>query len=229
MANKYNFKDLTGMRFGRWKVKSRAPNDSKGNTNWNCICDCGCEKVVSGHSLRGGRSKSCGCFSKDVKSKMLTKHGGASNHTTEENKKLYKVWGAMRSRCNNPDSQSYSLYGGRGIKVCDEWNSDYLTFYHWAIDNGYKIGLSIDRINVDGDYCPSNCRWVDHVIQGNNRRKNYIITYNGETHTMADWARITGVNYNTLSGRIRRYAWPIEDALSLKPWEAYHVNKEKEN
>lgn len=226
---KHNFKDLTGLDFGYLHVISRAPNDKDGSTYWNCRCVCGTEKVISGHSLRRGITKSCGCMTRKLCSNSHIRHGGASAYATKEDSKLYKVWSSMKSRCNNETSQAYQHYGGRNIHVCEEWDNSFEAFRTWAFNNGYRVGLSIDRIDVNGDYCPDNCRWTDYVTQANNTTRTRYVTYNGETHTVSEWSEITGINYNTLVGRLFHYHWPVEDALGIKVWGVYHGDKEEAN
>ena len=126
---------------------------------------------------------------------------------------LYRVFNAMIERCSKPNVKNYHNYGGRGIKVCDEWIGNYQAFCDWALDNGYKKGLQIDRIDNNGNYEPSNCRWVTPKQNSNNTRFNTLLTYNGETHTMTEWAEITGINLTTLSSRINR-GWSIEQSLT---------------
>ena len=227
--NKKNFIDLTGARFGRWLVESRAENDKDGNARWNCVCDCGTRRVVSAHSLRRGRSQSCGCLQRDIVKRNSTKHGCVSAAKDSAEYKLYNVWRSMRGRCKTPTHQSYKDYGGRGISVCKVWDDDFSTFYSWAIENGYAPGLSLDRIDNNGNYSPSNCRWTNHTVQCNNTRNNHRITFNGETHTLKEWSDIVGISQETLSGRINRYGWSIQDALTIDVWGAYHGSKEKEN
>ena len=127
--------------------------------------------------------------------------------------RLYRSWTAMRSRCNDPNSPDYRNYGGRGITVCDEWNEYFITFAEWAIDNGYRDGLTIERIDNDKGYYPGNCRWVDRLAQNNNRRDNRKLTLNGVTHNLSQWARITGLKENCIRERLRR-GWSEEDALT---------------
>lgn len=115
--------------------------------------------------------------------------------------RLYRIWAHMLDRCRNPNNDSYKRYGGRGITVCGDWYK-YKAFAEWAANNGYKDGLSIDRVNVNGNYCPDNCRWADYQTQANNRTNTRILTYNGETHTIAEWARITGLPYRTIHKRL---------------------------
>lgn len=125
--------------------------------------------------------------------------------------RLYNIWKHMKSRCNNPKDAKYHNYGGRGILVCKEWD-DFIPFYEWAISNGYRDDLEIDRTNNDGNYCPSNCRWVTRKVQCNNFSRNHLITYNGETHTMQEWSELLGVNKSTMSTRAWR-GWSDEEIL----------------
>ena len=134
------------------------------------------------------------------------------------NTRLYKIFHGMHKRCNNPKCEGYQWYGGRGIKVCDKWNrkDGFLSFYAWAMANGYQDNLSIDRIDYDADYSPENCRWVDAQTQANNSRWNTVIEYNGEKHTMADWGRIRNISPKNLSNRLNNLGWTIEEALEFK-------------
>lgn len=158
--------DLTGQKFGRWTVKERAENKGV-KTCWSCICDCGTVRDVRTCSLKSGDSLSCGCLNKEMTKKMLEdrnyKHG-LSNHP------LNDVFYSMRSRCLSEENKSYKNYGGRGIAICDEWRSDFKTFYDWCIENGYKEGLQIDRIDNNGNYEPSNCRFITNRKNSLNRR-----------------------------------------------------------
>lgn len=161
-----NFRDLTGKRFGRLVVIRRESEIGQ-KVRWLCRCDCGSEKVISAYELTSGNTKSCGCLQSESRHFNARKHGGRGT-------RLYNVWKAMRQRCNDPNHSSYPHYGGRGIRVCAEW-SDYQTFSEWAFANGYdpdapRGKCTIDRIDVNGDYEPSNCRWVDAATQNANRR-----------------------------------------------------------
>lgn len=199
--------DLTGKRFGRLTVIEQSSSTERGLARWLCKCDCGNYCVSAGVDLRRGHVKSCGCLQKEQAKAVKTKHG--LRYT-----KLNGIWKSMKKRCHNENELSYSNYGGRGITVCDEWKEDFQAFYDWAMANGYRNGLSIDRIDVNGNYCPENCRWATRKEQNNNTRSNHLLTYNGETHTMSEWAEITGMGYGTLQSRINRYGWPIEKALT---------------
>lgn len=128
--------------------------------------------------------------------------------------RLYRIWSNMKNRCTNPNADNYSFYGGRGITVCDEWGDDFITFRDWAFANGYADNLTLDRINNDGNYCPENCRWETHLHQCNNTRRNHLLTFRGETHTISEWARIVGMKVDTLERRINAYGWPVEKALT---------------
>lgn len=198
--------DLTGQKFGRLLVIGKGDYIQKPKRKvykWICKCDCGKIIQVRQNSLITGATKSCGCIVKDGKYKEIKNH------------RLRGVWHSMRLRCNNPNNKSYIYYGGRGIAVCPEWNdkdNGYIAFYEWAVNNGYKEGLTIDRINVNGDYGPNNCRWIANDIQQTNKRNNHIIEYNGEVKCIAEWARIYGLRPDTLRYRVK-HGWSIEKAL----------------
>lgn len=191
--------DLTGQKFGRLTVISVAPNHS-GRCAWNCVCDCGNEKIIRSEDLRGGKTKSCGCLKRDIVMNRNTKHG--KSHT-----KLAYVWQGMIARCTRKSHISYPAYGGRGISVCKEW-SQFSNFHSWATQSGYAEGLTIDRIDTNGDYCPSNCRWISMLEQAHNMRKN--ITYKGKC--IAEWSSELGVSPFSIYGRIKR-GWPLEKAI----------------
>lgn len=202
--------DLTGKRFGRLQVLSFKEKHGKVHY-WNCRCDCGKEVVVNGYSMIYGNSRSCGCLhdelSRERLKKQATKHGLCRT-------RLSSIYHTMKTRCNNPNCNAYKYYGARGISLCPEWHNDFMNFYNWAIANGYADDLTIDRIDVNGNYCPENCRWVTPYEQGRNTRKNRWVTINGETHILNDWAKILGINRKTLSDRLDK---GLPDSELVKP------------
>ena len=137
--------------------------------------------------------------------------------------KLYYIWIEMRQRCTNPNHRHFRHYGKRGITVCEEWLHDFETFREWALSNGYKDGLSIDRRNNDGNYHPDNCRWVQQVTQCNNTRRCKMITYQDQCMSMADWARFLGINYRVLRSRFR-IGWSTERAFET-PCQQDHLRR----
>lgn len=195
-------KDLTGKRFGRWKVIRIAGRTSLQSVTFLCRCDCGKEKVIVGSSLRFGDSTSCGCYQKET----VTKDG--ESHTY-----IHKSWRAMISRCINVNHQNYHNYGGRGIKVCKRW----YTFKNFKKDMGERPSSrhSIDRINNDGDYKPSNCRWATQKEQSNNRRNNKYITYKGQKKTLSQWAEKLGMTCSGIRYRLSQ-GWSAEDIIEKK-------------
>jgi hypothetical protein len=200
--------DMTGNRYGKL-VAIKVDNSKRkiGDTKnyWLFKCDCGNYKIISGADVRQGKSRSCGCGVVESDKKRFTKHGNSKT-------KLYNVWSAMKKRCQSVNDKDYTNYGKRGIRVCDEWQ-EFQNFKDWSIENGYREGLSIDRIDVDSGYNPDNCRWADDVTQANNRTNNHKITVDGETLTLSEWSKKTGIKYSTLSARINTYRWDIERAL----------------
>ncbi len=142
-----------------------------------------------------------------IQPKKMEKHGMTGT-------RIHNIWRGMRSRCYNPNVKCFKNYGGKGIRLCDEWNESFMSFYQWSIKNGYSDDLTIDRINVNENYSPSNCRWLDIKAQENNRSNNRLITFNGETHTEAQWSDITGIERRTLNSRLVRYKWSVEKSLT---------------
>lgn len=186
--------DLTGKVFGRLKVISRPPNTSGGKAKWECLCKCGTVTVAISENLRNGRTKSCGCWNIEALSKRSKTHGMSKSHT-------YMIWIAMKQRCGNTNSKDYKDYGYRGIKVCDEWH----IFEEFLADMGEKPDcMSLDRKDVNGDYCKDNCRWATTEEQANNTRQNINITHNGKTMTLSQWSKELCLNYGTISNRYRK-------------------------
>ena len=198
--------ELTGQRFGRLVVESFAYAGAHGRSMWNCKCDCGKSAIVGTGQLKRGRKKSCGCLRRETAKMMMMKHGGTYT-------RLYSIWEAMKARTEYSSSQSYENYGGRGIKVCDEWRHDFQKFHDWAMAHGYQDDLTIDRIDVNGNYCPENCRWATKKEQGRNKRDIPKITYNGETLTLAEWSEKLDIKKTTLQTRIYNLGWSVKEAF----------------
>lgn len=192
-------KDITGCVFGRWTVLRRGGDYPSKKAYWLCRCKCGVERDVEGKSLRNGSSKSCGCLKADisrgnVRTRCVT-HGDTDS--TE-----FRAWTGCKTRCYNKNSKNYAEYGGRGIEVCSRWLDSYDNF---LTDMGRcPQGCSLDRIDVNGNYEPGNCRWATAIQQQNNRRSNIRLEHNGKSQTIAEWARELGVSYGTLYQRRTR-------------------------
>ncbi len=207
------FIDITGEKFNSLLVVERLENAKGGVTRWKCLCDCGNYTVVRGQNLKRGAVKSCGCLNYSSKNKT---HGMSKTN-------LYNIWNGMKFRCYNPNSNSYNDYGGRGIVVCDDWINNFENFYEWSISNGYQKGLTIDRIDTNGNYCPENCRWISKGEQAKNRRMNYSIEYKGENKTLQEICDELNINYKRTHNRIVKLGWSLEKAINTP------VNENKRN
>ena len=197
--------DLTGQRFGRWTVLCKAEKGNDTRARWLCQCDCGNTAIVYGYSLRSGGSLSCGCLRRDRASETHRVHGESSS-------RLHYIWSSMLQRCNNPHVEKYPRYGGRGISVCPQWK-DFSIFREWAISSGYTDALSLDRINVNGNYAPDNCRWVTLADQHRNKSSNRMLSLNGQTKCLVEWAELLKISRQTLQSRLAS-GWSIEDTLT---------------
>lgn len=176
------------------------------NTILICLCKCGKIVKIDRSTFVRGRCKSCGCYREDK-----YKSGGMCNKHNMSKTRIYRIWGKMKRRCKNKDNKNY---GGRDIKVCIEWKNNFVNFYNWAIKNGYKDNLTIDRIDVNGNYCPENCRWATVKEQANNRRNNCFVFYNGHNFTVLELAEKHGIKRVTLAQRLKS-GWDIERALKI--------------
>jgi len=203
--------DLTGKRFGSYVVISEAEKQNR-QSRWNCLCDCGTTKTVFGSSLVSGGTVSCGCH----RIKIHTTHGQTKNHQQSTS---YRSWYKMILRCTHKKDTNYHRYGGRGITICDKW----LKFEGFYEDMGdCQEKMSLDRINVNGNYEPNNCRWATFKEQQNNRRDNYFIEFNGLRKTLSEWSDYTGINYVTIQSRIKLLHWDVGKALTTKPTKIRH-------
>lgn len=204
--------DLTGQRFGRLLVLEQAAALSPGNPRWKCQCDCGNVTYSQGGSLRSGRHLSCGCLQRE----RATKHG-------MERSAEYMTWAQMKSRCTNPNHPSFAGYGGRGIKVCPQW---LLSFEQFLADMGRRPeGHSLERIDNEKGYAPSNCRWASMKEQNNNRRNNVRLEMDGESRTLTEWADKLGISPITVKSRLKA-GWSVTDAL-LRPVDKRKATKSK--
>ena len=199
MKRKYELEDYIGKRFGELTVTGVVliPYKNTHRRRFLCKCTCGKEDYsVEPSDLINGRRKTCGHY-----------------HHNLGNTDINNVWRAMKRRCYNKNVADFSRYGGRGISVCEEWKNDFLTFYRWAMENGYKKGLQIDRINSDGNYEPSNCRWISPKENSNNRKSNHLLTLNGKTQNLKKWSEELGIPYATIKTRLK-HRLPVEKVLN---------------
>lgn len=203
-------KDLTNNQFGRLKVIERVENDNQGKAMWLCQCECGNYTKVRGYDLRKNHIKSCGCWQRKT-------HG--FNKT-----RLHITWGLMKDRCNNKNNMNFHNYGGRGIKVCREWNEKFICFYDWAMNSGYKDNLTIDRIDNDGNYEPTNCRWVTMKEQGNNKRNNVIVDTELGNKNLKQLSEITGIKYPTIVARYNK-GFNSQELISKTDGRKTRMNK----
>lgn len=208
------FKDITGQKFGRLTVIERLENDKWKQARWKCLCECGNYTICITRDLKKGAVKSCGCLHKEIVKKVNTKHGLKKT-------RLYRLWNTIKRRCYNKNSEKYKNYGGREITMCDEWKNDFKVFHDWAYANGYdenapKGSCTIDRINVNGNYEPSNCRWTTNKEQQRNRSNNHFITYKGETHCISEWAEILDIKPSYLYHKLKKDNFDIEKLLPCR-------------
>ena len=201
--------ELIGKRFGRLTVVCLSHKDKWSKNYYDCVCDCGGKTKVLERNLITGNTSSCGCLRREtVKAGTNTKNG--KTHT-----RLYGIWFGIKKRTTDKKSKSYKNYGGRGISVCDEWKKDFMSFYNWAMEHGYKDNLTLDRIDNNGNYCPENCRWATSQEQSRNTRKNNLITYNGQTHCATEWEDILGFKRGILYAR-QKLGWSVERMMTQK-------------
>ena len=197
------FIDLTGKKFNKLTVVKRLENSIGGVSVWLCQCECGNFTTVRGSNIKNGSVKSCGC---------LLKEGTTTTHGLSKTK-IYGIWNSIKSRCLNPNSESYKRYGARGICVCEEWKNSFESFYLWSIENGYNEKLSIERIDNDGNYCPQNCKWASRKEQCRNRRSNVVFEYMGEKRILTEWCEILNLDYKLVHNRIHKMGWSFEKSI----------------
>lgn len=219
----HNRLNLVGQTFNRLTVIAEAepyitPSTGKKSTKWLCQCSCGNQSKVKGSMLKNGHIKSCGCLKNEKASARMFKHG--HNKNNKERSRTYDAWRAMRERCDNPNHTQYRDYGGRGISYDPNWSD----FAHFLADMGEcPPGLELDKIDNDLNYCKSNCRWATDEIQANNKRTNRHLTFQGQTRTIAEWSKETGISQSVIKQRIDRLGWNIAEALTVPviPYQKY--------
>ena len=201
LGNNPNFKDLTGKKFSRLTVVSLAGRKGK-RIAWNCVCECGKEKVIAGTHLVSKLTVSCGCYHRE---KLIKNNPKKRSYSTKS--RIYRLWEGMRRRCRESDVNA-EYYFKRGISICKEWDS-YESFHDWAVNNGYDDSLTLDRIDNNKGYFPENCRWATMKTQCNNRRTCHFVEYKGQRKTISEWADNFNVSYGTMYGRVK-YGRPLE-------------------
>jgi hypothetical protein len=197
--------DLTGERFGRLTCIKIARKSKNRHILWLCKCDCGNEVTVFASNLKRGNTISCGCYHKERDSESHIIH-------SQSKTRLYSIWIGMKKRCFNRNTKAYEYYGGRGIKVCEDW-LDFTKFHDWAKNNGYNDGLSLERINVEKDYEPENCKWIPFEEQAKNTRRNVFLSFNNKRMTISDWAKEMKMSTSILRFRLK-HGWTVEKSLT---------------
>lgn len=222
-------KDRTGEVIGRLTVLGPAPDrfDKRGKSRiyWICRCECGMVKEFRDDRLDGNHTMSCGCLQRERASEANKGRKDGIKHG-DSRERIHNIWYLIKFRCEDPTCPHYNRYGGRGIKMCEEWSNGidgYFNFKNWSMKNGYSDDLTVDRIDNDGDYSPGNCRWVDTYVQGNNKRNNVLIEYEGRTQSLSQWARELDVPMRSLYNRIRVLGWDTERAFT-KPYRKSNRN-----
>lgn len=217
--------NMIGQKFGKLTVLEECEERTKNGTKiYKCHCDCGNYINVIGTNLRNGQTKSCGCLRVEISGQNNTTHG-------KTNTRLYNIYRKMIHRCYNKNAKDYKYYGGRGIKVYKEWRNDFMAFYNWSMNHGYDNTLTIDRINSNGNYEPSNCRWVSLYEQENNKTNNILVCYNNKKQTITKWIKDLKLknSYSTIHTRIVKYGYDVEDAFYTPKYELRCKEKAVEN
>lgn len=209
--------DIVGKTFGQLTVLERAPckfdKNGKKVPMWLCICSCGNKVIARQDCLLHGRKFSCGCNKGDRGKNFLKYLPEICRDKNGKITRLYRIYTKMKSRCYNPNENNYKWYGAKGIKVCEEWKTNYENFYNWAISSGYNDSLTIDRIDISKDYCPENCRWILQSEQSHNLSSNKIIEYDGKSLCYAQWEKLLGFCAGTISRRIKK-GWTEIEAIT---------------
>lgn len=197
---------MIGKTFGYLTVLNFSHKNLAGKLFYKCKCKCGKEIIVYKYHLLNGHTQSCGCYHKERAKEVKTTHGMSRT-------RLDKIYRAMKERCYNPNHKMYKYYGGKNIKICEEWLNDIENFFNWAKNNGYSDKLTIDRIDSNKDYSPDNCRWITMAEQNKNKSNNIWITYNGETKLLVDWCKLLNLNYFLVHKRLKIHKMTPEEAF----------------
>lgn len=200
------YKSLIGTKFNSLTIIDIHPDVKGGQYKLICKCDCGNTTITRASRVINGYTKTCGCRNEGV-----NKYN--SNRISRKYSNLYSCWNTMRHRCYNPQNERYKYYGARGITVCDEWKKSFEPFLNWALSNGYEKGLTIDRVDVNGNYEPNNCRWVSNLCQARNKRNNRMVEFQGETKCVSQWCEDLNLPYHTIRARLR-LGWDAEKAFN---------------
>jgi hypothetical protein len=212
MGRRIDPMEYIGKKYNRWTIKAYRGYNNLGKHTYLCQCECGKEKIVVLGNLKSGTSKSCGCLNDESRkgNTRNKKHGMSFSRE-------YHTWRAMLDRCECTTHREYPMWGGRGIKICERWH-DFNNFY---ADMGKRPpNTTLDRIDNNGNYEPTNCRWADAKTQANNKRSNTLITYEGRTQTLQQWADEVGIGATTIHNRISNLGWSVEEAMTRKPSHA---------
>ena len=194
------YKDLTGKQFGRLTAVERLPPHGKSKAmQWVCHCECGNTAIVRGTDLTNGHTMSCGCYKRMQK------------NLPNGELRLHRIWSNMKQRCTNPKVKDFKYYGGKGVCVCEDWQ-DFEKFFYWAMSHGYKDGLTIERKDCEGNYCPENCEWIEANLQQRNTVRNRRFMYCGKVFTLSELCRIYGKPRSTIESRLKRGV-PLDVAL----------------
>lgn len=188
-------KDLTGTVFGKLTVIKKVEKNKLRQNLWECKCECGKSVIKTTNYLKNSVHPSCGCWGREIKRELMINRNKTHNYSKT---RLYKEWKTIKDRCYRITHLYYCYYEGKGIKVCEAWKDNFENFKEWALNNGYQDDLTIDRIDVNGDYCPENCRWVTHKEQANNRTNNVYAYYQGQLLPLIEIAKITNKPYSTI-------------------------------
>lgn len=213
MQGNNNDENWIGQKFGMLTVIGFEKKERPGRGwNWKVKCDCGKEKIVSPSDVKNGKTRSCGCLHDELCRKRATKF----EHNVYKYRRLYGIYNGIKKRCYKESEPRYKDYGGRGISVCDEWlnpENGFDKFVEWALSCGYKEDLTIERISVDGDYCPENCCWITRKAQAGNKRDTRWVDYKGEHIRLISLCERLGINYDTAHDRIYKRGWTVEKAI----------------